>query len=239
MTLVYRSELVELHHDDALELLGTMPARSVDLIVTDPPYGIEWQSRRRAATFDELIGDVPTDRDLLRRAIGETVRIVGQNRHLYVFGPADVLEGHKVSTVAELVWDKDRIGMGDVRSPWGPQHERISFTVSKHKHAGKAGQDVLPVRLRKGSVLRFPPPTGRNVRHPSEKPIGLLRELIESSSRAGEVVLDPFAGIGSTGVAAVLSGRRSILVEIDPGFVQIAEDRLRAAEELYTKAVRL
>lgn len=60
----------------------------------------------------------------------------------------------------------------------------------------------------------------------------LLRELIESSSRQSETVLDPFAGICSTGVAAVLSGRRAVLVEIDPQWAEIGVERIRRAEDI-------
>jgi site-specific DNA-methyltransferase (adenine-specific) len=86
--------------------------------------------------------------------------------------------------------------------------------------------------LRKGSVLRFTRPTGRKVRHPNEKPVALCRELIESSTRQGDLVLDPFAGSGSTAVAAVLSGRRAVLVESDVRWLTLAIDRVTRAEKL-------
>lgn len=62
MTVVYRSDLVELHHGDALDVLRRLETESVDLVVTDPPYGVEWQSNNRAETFDELLGDGIDDR---------------------------------------------------------------------------------------------------------------------------------------------------------------------------------
>jgi site-specific DNA-methyltransferase (adenine-specific) len=77
-------------------------------------------------------------------------------------------------------------------------------------------------------------PTGRKVRHPNEKPVGLCRELIESSTRAGDVVLDPFGGSGSTAVAAVLSGRRAVLVESNANWLNVAIPRVREAEILAT-----
>lgn len=234
--ILHRSELAEVHHGDALDVLASIETESVDLVVTDPPYGVEWRSNRRAETFEELIGDGLDDRAGIAEVIRAAVRTVGQNRHLYVFGPSDVLEGQLVSEPTELIWDKGRVGMGDLSSQWGPAHEPISFAVSKHRHAGKAGTPNLAVRLRKGSVLRFTPPTGRNVRHPSEKPTGLLRELIESSSRAGDLVLDPFAGVGSTGVAAVLAGRRTILVEIEEKYAWEAVTRIRRAEAIAAEA---
>jgi site-specific DNA-methyltransferase (adenine-specific) len=236
---IYRSELAEVYAGDALDVLPELATESVDLVIADPPYGVEWRSNRRAETFEELLNDAPADREGIRKVLAEAVRLVGQHRHLYVFGPDDVLAGLLVSERAELVWDKARPGMGDLSAPWGPAHELLSFAVSKHRHAGKRDAPALPVRMRKGSVLRFTPPTGRNVRHPSEKPVALLRELVESSTRAGELVLDPFAGVGSTGVAAILAGRRTILVELDDRYARIAVQRIQDAEKLARDAANV
>lgn len=101
-----------------------------------------------------------------------------------------------------------------------------------HRHAGKAGSSSVAARLRKGSVLQVNRLTGTGVRrHPTEKPVSLLTELIESSSRAGDVVLDPFAGSGSTAVAALLRGRRYLVIERDDRYVKPMIDRIREAEE--------
>lgn len=230
--LLHEGPLATVWRGDALPVLEKMRTESLDLVVTDPPYGVDWQSGFRTDTFDRLANDGEADRDSIREILRHSVRLVGQNRHLYVFGPGDVLEGLKVSAVTPLIWDKATLGAGDLSAAWSPAHEPISFMTSKHRHAGQTGKEGVPNRLRKGSVLRFPRPTGRKVRHPSEKPVPLLRELIESSSRQGETVLDPFAGIGSTGVAAVLSGRRVVLVELDPRWAEIAVERVRKAEEI-------
>lgn len=232
--LVHETDLVTVWHGDARDVLATFPRECVDLVLTDPPYGVEWQSNWRDQPFEQLAGDGSHDEDraVISEIIEHCVRVVGQVRHLYVFGPGDVLEGQKVSEVVELIWDKGTIGTGDLTAVWGPGHERINFTVSRYRHAGRAGGRSLPARLRKGSVLRFTRPTGRKVRHPSEKPVPLLRELIESSTRQGDIVLDPFAGTGATGVAALLSGRRAILVEKDGKWIPDIVDRVTAAERL-------
>lgn len=233
-SIVYQTDRVTLYNADAMDVLPDIPKESVDLILTDPPYGVEWQSNTRNEKFTQLLGDGADEesRQGVSDVLRECVRIVGQNRHLYVFGPSDVLDGQKVSEVVELIWDKNVIGSGDVTAPWGPQHERISFCVSKFRHAGQSGTSGVPTRMRKGSVLRFTRPTGRKVRHPSEKPVSLLSELIESSTRRGDVVVDPFAGVGSTGVAAVLSGRRAVLVELDAQWIPTAIERLQRAEKV-------
>jgi hypothetical protein len=165
-------------------------------------------------------------------ALAMSLRVLVQHRHVYVFGPDDVLAGLKVSEWTPLVWDKGAIGAGNLESPWAPAHEAISFAVSQHYHAGAKGKPAQPVRLRKGSVLHVTRPTGRMVkRHPSEKPVQLMTEIIESSSRAGDTVLDPFAGSGSTAVACILRDRKFVTIETDEGYVKQLVDRIRAAEE--------
>lgn len=233
--IAYQSELAVIHHGDARDVLEAIPTESVHLVVTDPPYGVQWQSSRRADTFDQLDNDGADDREGIRAVLKECVRVVGQNRHLYVFGPSDVVEGLKVSAPATLIWDKATLGAGDVTAAWAPAHEPITFAVSKNRHAGEAGTEGVPTRLRKGSVLRFPRQTGRKVRHPSEKPVPLLSELIESSSRRGDTVLDPFAGIGSTGVAAILCGRTCIMADTDERWVTLMVERVKAAERVATQ----
>jgi site-specific DNA-methyltransferase (adenine-specific) len=215
---------------DARDVLRGVETESVDLVVVDPPYGVEWRSNLRAERFDILDGDGHDERAGVREILQQTVRVVGQHRHLYVFGPNDVLDGLKTTEPVPLVWDKGASGAGDLAAPWGPAHEDLWFLVSKHRHGGKAGGDSLAARLRKGSVLRCGRKTGRTVRHPTEKPVQLLAELIESSSRAGELVLDPCAGSGSTGVAAVLRGRRALLIESHEPYAQIAARRLAEVE---------
>lgn len=232
MTPYYQSERATLWLADARDVLPTMQTEGVDLVVTDPPYGQEFRSNQRVVPFERITLDGKNDRDSVREVIAECVRLTGQNRHLYVFGPVDVLDGMKVSKPVQLIWDKTMMSGGDVTAPWGRSHEPINFALCKHRHAGQTGCDSIPARIRKGSILRYGRPTGRTVRHPTEKPVDLLAELIESSSRVNDLILDPFAGVGSTGVAAILRGRRAVLVEIDQTYADIAVERLREAEDL-------
>lgn len=240
----YESERIKLFYGDAMELLPSFKTESFDLVLTDPPYGVEFESNMRTEKFGGIQGDGADDeaRGQVLEVLEHCVRLVGQNRHLYVFGP-EVLRAAdmKVSAPAELIWVKQEgPGMGNLGVPWGPQHEKLHFYTSLHRHAGKRGKENNPVRLRRGSVLTAVKPTGFKVRHPSEKPVwGLLSELVESSSRADEVVLDPFGGVGSTGVAALVTGRKAVICELEERYCEIAAERFIQAEKTWADMQQL
>jgi len=121
--------------------------------------------------------------------------------------------------------------MGNLSVPWGPQHEKITFATYETSKANRErrGYGKLSARLRKGSVLRcLRHNAGSAKNHPSEKPVDILRQMIESSSVLGECVLDPYMGCGSTLVAAKLEGREGIGIELEEKYCEIAAKRLDA-----------
>ena len=220
----YERNGIQIWHADCREVLPTLAAGSVDLIVTDPPYGQGYESGWRADSFGPIAGD--TNVDVALAGIRAALRCLRHHRHIYMFGRYD-LSKLPLTEAAELIWDKGLMGAGNLTSAWGTQHEYIQFTVYRPSAANRAdGQGRLAARLRRGSVLRHPRANSGQVRHPTEKPVPLLRELIESSSCFGEMVLDPFAGVGSTLVAAQLEGRRAIGIEIEERYCEIAARRL-------------
>jgi tRNA G10 N-methylase Trm11 len=202
----------------------------VDLIVTDPPYGVAWQSNRRNVQLDALVGD---DGSLdVEAAIGLALKHLRRRRHLYCFGPLKTA-GLPLSGITELVWDKEIVGPGNLSATWAPSHERVLFAVYEFSKANREdGAGNLAARLRRGTVVRVPRLHSVAVSlHPTQKPVRLLREFIESSSRFDEVVLDPFMGSGSTLVAAALEDRRSIGIEIEERYCEIAAKRLTEMSE--------
>lgn len=231
--LYYDHAGIQLWWGDCRDVLPRLPAGSVDLIVTDPPYGVRWQgSHQRRVPFPIMAGDDSPDVGL--EGIRLALRVLKEKRHLYVFGRFD-LTGFPVSAQAELIWDKCILGLGSGATVWTPQHEYVQFaTYQPSKASRAAGGGVLSARLRRGSVLRYPRLSGSAVcRHPTEKPVMLLRELIESSSRFGETVLDPFVGSGTTLVAARREGRRAIGIEISKAYCAVAVERLRQEESVH------
>lgn len=234
MKPIYSSSRSTLYLADAREILPTLATESIDLFVSDPPYGVAQRANTRRERFDPIVGDASAEdaRALLAEVAPDIIRVVRRSRHLYTFGLP--LDHPLVPHVTELVWDKGRIGSGDLASPWGPQDERIFFQVrAPDRHNAEKGTGKLAARLRKGSVIRVNRLSAMQVkRHPTEKPVALLRSLIESSSLHEEIVLDPFAGVGSTLVAAVAEGRKAIGIELDERYATIAAERLQAIESL-------
>lgn len=222
---------------DSRELVKLWPRRSVDLVITDPPYGIGFKSG--FAAHARIQGD--DDRIQIPAMIAATLRPLQDGAHAYIFGFAARELTGLFATAVDLVWDKGSVGMGDLSVQWGVSHEPIVFGVYYPDKANKAVQrGGLTTRLRKGSVLRVPRLNAKqNARHPTEKPVKLLRQLVESSSVVDDLVLDPFAGVGSTGVAAVLLGRRAVCIELDEGYCAEASRRLEAASDLLAKAATL
>lgn len=222
----YQDERATIYHGDCRDVVGDLYCNSVDLIVTDPPYGQKWNSGWREEKFNNIVGDDGSLDVVL--TLADIIMMLKQNRHLYVFGKFN-LSQLPITSVVELIWDKMMTGPGNLSLPWGTAHETILFGVYRPSKANReSGQGNLTARLRQGSVLRVPRLNSRAVnQHPTEKPVKLLRQLIESSSCMDETVFDPFVGVGSTLVAAALEGRKSVGIEIEEQYCEIAANRLR------------
>lgn len=205
------------------------------LLCTDPPYGMSWTSgKKRKVPFAILEGDDGTVD--WPAVLGQWARRLKAHRHVYVFGytSEQLTEPLCLGPTAELIWDKVLHGLGNLAAGRGTSHETITFGVSdaNPKHRGGKRGGALSARMRQGSVLRYPRRNATGVRHPTEKPVPLMADLIESSTVRGDLVVDPCAGSGSTGVAAILEGRRAFLVEYDRGYAELAVDRVKAAEKI-------
>lgn len=225
----YQDESVTLYHGDCADILPRI--ERCDLIVTDPPYGVSYKSNNGDHAPMAMDGEV--DKSAVLERLSLALRALNRCRHIYCFGPMD-LSSLPLCGVVPLIWDKEVTGMGDLTAPWGPAHENITFGVYEVSAANRAkGYGGLSARIRKGSVLRCQRGmSSQTKRHPTEKPVSLLRQLIESSSVMGEAVLDPFCGVGSTLVAAKLEGRRAVGIEIEEKFCAIAAERLAAVPDM-------
>lgn len=215
----YEGSGIKLYHGDCRDV-----SVECDLIVTDPPYGQEFKS-----SWSDMWGPIKGDEnaDKVFERVTHALDALRQYRHFYCFGTQFDFT-RLPATIAELIWDKQILGMGDLALPWGPQHEKITFGVwfgTRGNRGGSGGK--LAARLRRGSILRSLRPNSSAVKHhPTEKPVDILRQMIESSSVMGETVYDPFAGSGSTLIAAAIEGRNAVGCEIEERYCEIAANRI-------------
>lgn len=204
--IIGRATLYNADCRDVLPLLG-----KVDAIVTDPPYGIAFATNRGFSSWDKT--EIANDRDTVAR--DEALRLAGCDSAL-VFGSWKMPKPEGTHTV--LIWDKgDAAGMGDLSVPWKPNHEEI-YVIGKG-FKGHRGPAIL-----RHSIVTWES-AGRC--HPNQKPVSLMRALIAKVD--GNVILDPFLGSGSTGVAAVMEGRDFIGIEVDPDHFETSCRRIREA----------
>jgi DNA modification methylase len=203
------AEGVECWLGDCREVLPTLPA--VDLLVTDPPYGIDFATNRGFSSWDgeKIAGDACT-------TVREEVLRLAKFNGAIVFGSWRVAKPER--TRAVLIWDKgEGVGMGDLSLPWKPNHEEIY--IIGNGFSGHRGSGVLR------HVMVSWESKGRE--HPTQKPLSLMLDLLEKAD--GAAVLDPFMGSGTTGVACVQRGLSFVGVEREPKYFDIACRRISEA----------
>lgn len=216
---------VQLLQGDCLELMKDIPDGSVDMVLTDPPYGIDYSRHDGKRRFSKIIGDKSPLVDfipLLKRVLKPSGCTMIFTRWNVQQKFIDVMEQAGLRVKSVLIWDKQIHGMGDLKRAYASRYESILFhSEDNFSFNGKRPQDIISVR-------RVLP---QNLTHPNEKPVELLETLINQCTMGGGTVLDPFMGSGSTGVAAVNTGRSFIGMELDTGYFETACKRISEAEE--------
>ena len=210
----YQDDWVTLYHGDCLEVDEWTYA---NVLVTDPPYGMNYQSnQRKGPKLAKVANDLDTKvRDA---AIG----LWGSIKPALVFGRWSVPAPH--GERLRLIWSKDgNPGMGDLSIPWGPAHEDIHLLGNGWDHASTGRKrigSVIATRGVRGGAAGEENATG----HPTPKPVGLMEHLIERCPRG--MIADPFAGSGATLIAAKNQGRRAVGVEMEERYCEVIAKRL-------------
>jgi DNA modification methylase len=210
------------------------------LLLTDPPYGVGIGAKNRALDSVDRAGRVLTDLNgdlgleevekLWRSSFAVLHGVLAPGTAYYIFGPQGgelgllwllVLREAGLAPRHILIWKKNRPSFSIGRLDYDYQHEPIVYgwkPGAAHRwHADGA----------RASILEFDRPQA-SPDHPTAKPVALLSALIGNSSAAGDLVLDPFAGSGSTMVAALRTQRRSALIEVDPLYCDVICRRYEA-----------
>lgn len=210
---------------DSLKILKTLPDNSIDIVLTDPPYGIEYKSNRseykNSITSRGLLNDGKEDAfNLLDKTCKILLDKVADNSHLYffcswsVFSSFESIIGQYFTIKTPIVWNKGNKGSGDLENDWGNQTELIIYCTKGKKN----------INYRKGNVLYIPKIHSSKLIHPTQKPTELIKEILEVSALKNDFVVDPFMGSGSTIKACNEYGLKSLGIELDNEMFNVANN---------------
>lgn len=228
---------------DCLELMRELPNRSIDLILSDPPYGLT------ACNWDKPVS--------LTQLWQEYKRIIKKHGAIVLFGKepftSELISSNRKCFKHKWVWDKRQSGSFQLAKymplqitedivVFSGNGERVNYYPQMRKGAyrKRGGAKATNKSMGKGFIVGFQNysdeyyPTNliqvnsprKNRLHPTEKPVDLLEYLIKTYSLEGEIVLDTFLGSGSTAVACLNTHRHYIGFEIEKDFCNIAESRV-------------
>lgn len=228
-------------------LAEALGGAAADLIVTDPPYNVAYTGKTKAAlTIDNDDMAAADFADFLLRAYTAMLEVAIEGGAIYVFH-ADSEQAFRRMMVEAgwlqkqcLIWVKHTFVLSRQDYHW--QHEPILYgwkpgaahrwfggftpatVIDEQPDLEKLSKaellDIAKAAYGQTTIVRADKPNA-SVDHPTAKPVALLAQLIENSSRHGDVVLDPFGGSGATLIACHRTGRRGALVELDPIYADV------------------
>ncbi len=212
---------------DCVEGMQKLPDGIAGLVITDPPFGIDYESRLRSETFGKIEGDGKND-PVVSWAFSQCNRVLKNNSHLYTFTRWDclprfisLLEYWNFSIKNCIVGKRAGHSCGDLKYAFSPSYEMVLFA-----HKGKRNFNKTTIkRLSDGDgyVSRFDDcidwlpvnePSKNLMFHPTQKSLELVEFFMLLSSNKGDIVIDPFSGSGVVAIAAWDLGRKYICYEI-------------------------
>ncbi len=202
---------------DCIQIMKTIPNNSIDLIITDPPYGDNvaygWSNKVIKNNENPLINC---------SALIECYRILRKNKSLYIFTnwkhypflTEFILRYTKFKIRHLIVWRKHNFGLG-----WAFRNQ---FELILVLEKGKPKYNLNDFSdVQNASHINH-----NNSTHPHEKPVDLIIKMIEHSSKEGDLILDPFCGSGSVCLASEKMNRKWIGIELEEKYVEMAKDRM-------------
>lgn len=210
-----------LRNGDCLEVMDKMIKAGVkiDSIITDPPYGMSFQSNFRNEKYKKIKNDDCLD--WLEALVDKSYALAKDNSAHYVFCSFHFIDKFKQAFEQKfkikniLVWEKNNTSMGDLKGDFAPKVEFILF-LQKGRRLINGKRDP--------NIFKFNRTGNKN--HPTEKPVDLMEYLIKKFTDEGDIVLDPFMGSGATGIACKNLNRKFIGIELDENYFNIAKKRI-------------
>ena len=228
-----RESSSRLENKDCLEVISTLLDKSIDCLLTDPPYGTEYKSNRKQDVSNDLHKPIEGDTEvdaikLISDCLAALDSKMKDDSHCYIFCDWEMYP--QVTEIVKqyfeiknlLIWYKNNHGAGDLKGSYAPIYECVIFGVKGGKKL--QGDKRIPDVLEEAKI------SSKDQVHPTEKPVPLLKTLLDQSCNEGEVVIDPFAGSGTTLEAAKSMGIGYIGCEVNDKNYELAKLRLAGNE---------
>jgi site-specific DNA-methyltransferase (adenine-specific) len=248
----FKSDSIQLFHNDCIDILNSLPENSVDMIFADPPYflsngGISCRAGKMVsvnkANWDKSNG-VDKDFEFTHNWINACRRILKDNGTIWISGTMHniyqvgyALQKSKFKLLNEITWFKPNappnlsckyFAHAHETILWARKHEKVPH-VFNYKLMREWNDCITPKGKQMKSIWQIPlTPMSEKThgKHPTQKPIELLKRIIISSTNENAVILDPFNGSGTTGVVSKILGRNYIGIDIDKKYLDITKKRL-------------
>lgn len=227
----YEHAGITLYHGDCR---GILPALAIeaDLVFADPPFGIDYRGHGaskdgRANHFAAIAGDSAVDTSWLGLCLPRAGGAIYLKTTWSVLNEWEAALVEHCELRSRIIWDKCSHTAGDVLGGYAAQSEIILFAAMGRHRIQRFDTNIW--RIPRATLGAPEKRTG----HPYESPVSLPARAIENSSQVGDLVLDPFAGSGSTLIAAKELGRRAIGIELEERYCEIIARRL-AQETLFS-----
>lgn len=237
----------ELILGDSLKIIKTFEDNSIDLIFADPPYflsndGISCSNGKMVSVnkgdWDKYNGKKEMDEfntlilKEFKRIIKPTGSIWVSGTYHNIFSLGSIMQELELKILNNIIWEKNnpapnlscRMFTHSTESIlWARKNEKAkhfyNYELMKEENNGKQMKDVWRFPTTPKSEKKFG-------KHPTQKPLSLLRRIVKASSKEGDIILDPFMGSGTTGVAAIEKNRRFIGIELEEEYFLIAKKRI-------------
>jgi len=239
---------LRLYHGDCLEILAAIPPNSVDLVFADPPYflsngGITCHAGKMVSVhkgdWDKSRGP-DGNHEFNLQWLAACQRVLKPNGSIWVSGTAHVI--HSVGFALQQLGFKllNDISWVKPNPPpnlscryfthatetiiWAAKDKKsrhtFNYKLMKETNRGKQMKSVWEIRPPESWEKRFG-------KHPTQKPVALLERILLASTNEGDLVLDPFAGSGTTALAAIRTKRIFRGIEIDPKWIRVSVERIK------------
>lgn len=232
----------KVYHGDCLEIIKKIDDNSIDCVITDPPYGINYNSSRQGfnsrgdvliETGEHYFDKISGDNCLLVEWLVDAFRVLKQNSAIYIFCHwkkwgelSKAVEAVNFNIKNMIVLNKSNFGMGDLKGAYAPKHELILFAV-KGRHLMNVPprlNDIWDVKVLYSGSIRL---------HPNQKHESSILPAIQQSTKKNDIILDLFAGSGTTAIACLNTNRNYILIEKEEKYVDICRKRIDEWKQLF------